>query len=107
MADGKDKPRQPIPPYRLVADAIREPIKRKELLPGEQVPSATDLAKDHDVSPNTAARALRLLRDKGGIVTQQRWGSSVADQPPVSCPSLTAGLSRGSTLIRAQTIARR
>lgn len=32
---------------------------------------------DPQVSRNTAARALRLLRDEGWVVTQQGWGSFV------------------------------
>jgi DNA-binding GntR family transcriptional regulator len=79
MADGK---REPIPPYLRVADTLRSDIKARRLVPGEQVPSATQLAEVHNVSRNTAARALRLLRDQGWIVTQQGWGSFVADQPP-------------------------
>lgn len=81
MADGK---REPTPPYLRVANAIREDIKAKRLLPGEQVPSATDLAEAHNVSRNTAARALRLLRDEGYVVTQRGWGSFVADELPPS-----------------------
>jgi DNA-binding GntR family transcriptional regulator len=74
--------REPIPPYKRVADAVREDIRAKRLLPGEQVPSATELAATHNVSRNTAARALRLLRDEGYVVTQQGWGSFVADDLP-------------------------
>jgi GntR family transcriptional regulator len=74
--------RTPIPPYLRVAEAVRDDIKSRRLLPGNQVPSATELAAAHEVSRNTAARALRLLRDEGWIVTQQGWGSFVADKPP-------------------------
>ncbi|MGO9187029.1 MAG: GntR family transcriptional regulator [Streptosporangiaceae bacterium] len=81
VPDGK---REPIPPYRRVADALREDIEAKRLLPGEQVPSATKLAATHHVSRNTAARALRLLRDEGYITTEQGWGSFVADTLPRS-----------------------
>jgi DNA-binding GntR family transcriptional regulator len=81
MADSK---REPIPPYKRVADALREDIRAKRLLPGEQVSSATELAETHNVSRNTAARALRLLRDEGYLVTQQGWGSFVADPLPRS-----------------------
>ena len=76
--------RTPIPPYLRVAEALRTEIRSRRLLPGEQVPSATELAVAHEVSRNTAARALRLLRDEGWLVTQQGWGSFVADQPPMS-----------------------
>jgi DNA-binding GntR family transcriptional regulator len=84
MANGKreQKPREPIPPYLRVAAAVRDDIKSRRLLPGNQVPSATELAAIHNVSRNTGARALRLLRDEGWIVTQRGWGSFVADNPP-------------------------
>jgi len=54
MADEKREPREPTPPYLRVADALRERIKRRGLLPGEQVPSVTELAKTHSVSRNMA-----------------------------------------------------
>ena len=76
--------RTPTPPYLRVAETLRVEIKARRLLPGEQVPSATELAAAHEVSRNTAARALRLLRDEGWLVTQQGWGSFVADNPPTS-----------------------
>lgn len=84
MADGKREkaPREPTPPYKRVADMLRDDIRAKRLLPGEQVPSATELAKAHNVSRNTAARALSLLRDERWIVTQQGWSSFVTDKPP-------------------------
>jgi GntR family transcriptional regulator len=74
--------RAPVPPYITVADALREEIR--QMLAGQQVPSATELAETHNVSRNTAAKALRLLRDEGWITTHKGWGSFVADNPPAS-----------------------
>ena len=73
-------PREPTAPYRRIAEAIRERIESGALLPGEQVPSASQLCTEYGVSRNTALRALALLRDEGWITVEQGWGSFVADR---------------------------
>jgi DNA-binding GntR family transcriptional regulator len=72
--------RRQEPPYREIAGILREKIANGELLPGEQVPSATQLAETHGVSRGTALRALRVLRDEGTITVTQGWGSFVAER---------------------------
>jgi DNA-binding GntR family transcriptional regulator len=74
-------PREPDPPYLRVAAWLRGEIQARRLLPGEQVPSATALAKQFSVSRNTAVRALAVLRDEGLVITQRGWGSFVAGEP--------------------------
>lgn len=71
-------PREQGAPYKRIAATIRERIESGELPPGAQVPSATEIQQEHQVSRNTALRALRLLRDEGLITTEQGWGSFVA-----------------------------
>jgi Bacterial regulatory proteins, gntR family len=51
---------------------------RGELLPGDQVPWASELAATHGVSRGTALRALGVLREEGLITTTPGWGSFVA-----------------------------
>jgi DNA-binding GntR family transcriptional regulator len=70
-------PRDPLPPYRRVAAALKERIKSGDLLPGEQIPPVPQLVETYGVSRNTALRALRVLRDEGLIEVQQGWGAFV------------------------------
>jgi DNA-binding GntR family transcriptional regulator len=73
-------PRKVQPPYLEIAGILREKIANGELLPGEQVPSATELSEVHGVSRGTALRALRVLKDEGVITVVQGWGSFVAER---------------------------
>jgi DNA-binding GntR family transcriptional regulator len=70
--------RRQEPPYREIAGIVREKIAKGELLPGDQVPSASELAETHGVSRGTALRALGVLREEGLITTTPGWGSFVA-----------------------------
>lgn len=70
--------RQPQPPYRYIANALRAQIQAGELLPGEQVPSVRQLAKQYGVSPATARRALALLKEWGLTEGVSGWGTFVA-----------------------------
>lgn len=74
-------PREPDPPYLRAAAWLRGEISAGRLRPGEQVPSASALARQFGVSRNTAARALAVLRDEGLVITQRGWGSFVAGEP--------------------------
>jgi GntR family transcriptional regulator len=71
-------PRGPIPPYRAVADALRERIDGGEWLPGEALPSVAELAQAYGVSSSTAGRAIRVLADEGKVTTVKGWGTFVA-----------------------------
>ncbi len=64
-----------------VAAWLRGEIQAGRLRPGEQVPSASLLARQFSVSRNTAARALAVVRDEGLVITQRGWGSFVAGEP--------------------------
>lgn len=53
------------PLYVQVADIIAQKIESGEYAPGQRLPSADDLAELHEIAPNTAIKALKLLRDRG------------------------------------------
>jgi len=76
--------RQAVPPYKRIAAGLRAQIEAGELRPGEQVPSANQLAREHGVNRNTALRALKLLAEEGLITMEQGWGSFVAQPPTTS-----------------------
>jgi GntR family transcriptional regulator len=73
-------PRGPRPPYLVVAGALRERLDRGEWLPGEALPSVTELAEAYDVSSSTAGRAIRVLVDEGRLTTVKGWGTFAAER---------------------------
>ncbi|MFD5326098.1 GntR family transcriptional regulator [Streptomyces sp. NPDC127092] len=65
------------PPYRRMADVLRDEIERGVLKPGQQLPSHRELQERFEVANMTARSALRVLRDEGLIHTVQGRGSFV------------------------------
>lgn len=68
------------PPYRRIAGEIRRRIDLGELRPGDRVPSARQLTREHGVAIATATRVLALLRAEGLVLTRPGAGTVVA--PP-------------------------
>ncbi len=68
-------------PYLQVAADLRRKIASGEYAPGQRLPSADDLAEIYDVAPNTARKALRLLRDEGHAVMSPGRGTYVSGPP--------------------------
>jgi GntR family transcriptional regulator len=73
--------RPPKLPYLAVADALRERLDHGEWLPGEQLPSARELADTYGVNHSTAHRAVKLLESEGRLTTIRGWGTFVAERP--------------------------
>jgi GntR family transcriptional regulator len=69
--------RSPMPPYLRIAQDLRAKIEGGELLPGEQVPSVTELAASYGVARGTARRALDQLREWGLTEATPGWGTFV------------------------------
>src|SRR5258706_2217566 len=61
-----------------LAQALRELIRVGQLRPGDKVPSEPQLAREHQVSRDTAQRALAMLADEGLITRRRGVGSIVA-----------------------------
>lgn len=64
-----------------VAAEIRRAIADGEVLPGERLPPAIDLAAVLGVHRNTVLRALRLLRDEGLLEFRRGRGVTVVGSP--------------------------
>lgn len=77
-----DHPRRIDPPRVRVANALRDEIRSKKLLPGEQLPTLSQLCERFGVSRNTMVAAIQILKDEGLVIGQRGWGTFVADQPP-------------------------
>jgi DNA-binding transcriptional regulator YhcF (GntR family) len=73
-------PDDPRPPYVQVAQALRAAILTRIFLPGDKLPSRTELAKKYAVAPMTVQNALRELRDEGLIVSRQGSGVFVRER---------------------------
>jgi len=66
------------PPYRRIAAEIRHRIALGELRPGDPVPSARRITREHGVAIATATKVLALLRDEGLVLTRPGAGTVVA-----------------------------
>ncbi|GAB1456816.1 MAG: GntR family transcriptional regulator [Spirochaetia bacterium] len=53
------------PIFIQIAELIAEDVMAGRLKPGDRLPSARELAVSLEVNPNTAARSLQSLADKG------------------------------------------
>ncbi|MFC4147140.1 TetR/AcrR family transcriptional regulator C-terminal domain-containing protein [Micromonospora mangrovi] len=69
------------PPYRRIAAQIRRRIELGELRPGDRVPSARQLTREHGIAIATATRVLALLRTEGWVLTRPGAGTVVAPGP--------------------------
>ncbi|OMI38682.1 GntR family transcriptional regulator [Streptomyces sparsogenes] len=78
------------PPYRLVAEELRQQIRSGRIKPGERVPSSRDLEAKYDIANMTARSALRVLRDDGLIYSTPGRGNFVVDPLPPE-PDKTQG----------------
>ena len=67
------------PLYVQVADAVAEQIEAGELRPGQVIGSEPYLMGEHGVSRGTVRAAMKLLRERGLIITVTGKGSFVAE----------------------------
>lgn len=70
----------PVPPSRQIANLLREQIASGELPPDARLPSRLQLAAEHGVSQETAAKAVRILRDEGLVFAVPGYGVFVKGQ---------------------------
>src|SRR5690606_28879506 len=79
------------PPYRQIADAIRDRIAVGELLPGDAVPSTRQLTAEYGVAMATATKVLAALRQDGLIETRPGVGARVTSRPAPQRPATPRG----------------
>lgn len=75
------QPSLPEPAYRQIVDGVRSALGRKELQPGERLPSIRSLARTLAINPNTVARAYRELEHLGLVTSQRGSGFEVRGGP--------------------------
>lgn len=70
-----------LPPWRRVAEDLRDKITSGEYPPGARLPSAVGLHQEHGIAVNTARKALKLLVDDGTAIMIPGMGTYVAGEP--------------------------
>jgi DNA-binding GntR family transcriptional regulator len=73
----KIDPTGPVPPYRQIADIIRQRIKSGEYPKGSRIPTESEVVETWEVARTTARRAIALLREEGLVETVPQRGTYV------------------------------
>jgi len=73
----KIDPTGPVPPYKQIAEIIRQRIASGEYLRGSRLPTESEMVETWEVARSTARRAIALLREEGLINTVPQRGSYV------------------------------
>lgn len=71
-----------VPPFEVLAKALRDAITSGAIPVGAYLPSEPQLSRDHGVARETARRALDVLRQEGLIETAWGRGSKVIAAVP-------------------------
>lgn len=75
-------PTSPVPLFEQLAGQVRHGVASHQLVKGEKLPSAKELAGSLDVNLHTVLRAYQDLRDEGLIELRRGRGAVViADDP--------------------------
>jgi GntR family transcriptional regulator len=72
----------PIPPYRQVADILRERIRSGEIPAGRRIPSLVELEGEFEVARDTLRKAVQVLKDEALVETVTGMGVYVIAAEP-------------------------
>jgi len=75
-------PRDAVPIWKQIEDALRRMVAGGTLSHGAPVPSVRDLARDLGVNPATVSKAYQGLCDAGVLEVRRGAGTFVSDSPP-------------------------
>jgi GntR family transcriptional regulator len=75
-----------LPESEQLVEALRRRIDAGSLAPGERLPPVRTLAGELDLSPNTVAKAYRMLERENLLVARGRHGTFVAERLPERLP---------------------
>jgi GntR family transcriptional regulator len=73
----KIDPTGPVPPYKQIAEIIRQRIASGEYSKGTRIPTESEMVETWEVARTTARRAIALLRDEGLVYTVPQRGTYV------------------------------
>lgn len=71
------------PPFRKIAQSLRDDILTGRIEPGERLPSENELAEHYDTTRTTVRKAIALLRAEGLVISEQGRGAFVRPRPLV------------------------
>jgi GntR family transcriptional regulator len=78
--------RSGVPPYRQLAQQIRQAIVAGVLEPGDQLPTVKEIVAMVAVNPNTVFKSLRELEHEGLVEGRPGAGTFVLRRPPGPTP---------------------
>jgi GntR family transcriptional regulator len=87
-------PRSGQPPYRQIADQIRQALVTGTLRPGDQLPTVKAVVTHLAVNPNTVSRAYRELEYEGLVEGRPGAGTFVLRSPGGPSPRAIGELER-------------
>ena len=73
----KIDPTGPVPPYKQIAEIIRQRIATGEYPKGARIPTESEMVETWEVARTTARRAIALLREEGLVDTVPQRGTYV------------------------------
>jgi GntR family transcriptional regulator len=73
----KIDPTGPVPPYKQIAEIIRQRIASGQYPKGARIPTESEMVETWEVARTTARRAIALLREEGLVDTVPQRGSYV------------------------------
>ncbi len=71
------------PIYMQIAEQTFKQIVRKEMKPGEKLPSVRDMAIQAGVNPNTVQRSYREMERMGVVETKRGQGTFIVDNEEI------------------------
>lgn len=76
-------PTDPRPPYRQIADELRDAIQAGELSAGSQLPSERELVERYGTAAQTVREAVKVLKAEGLVIGRRGRGVFVRERPPL------------------------
>jgi len=73
----KIDPTGPVPPYKQIAEIIRQRNVSGEYPEGSRIPTESEMVETWEVARTTARRAIALLREEGLVDTVPQRGTYV------------------------------
>ncbi|GAA0840276.1 GntR family transcriptional regulator [Streptosporangium amethystogenes subsp. fukuiense] len=64
----------PVPPYRQIAEILRQRIASGKIPPGRRIPSLVELEAEFQVARDTLRKAVQVLKDEGLVETVRGMG---------------------------------